>query len=502
MLNLDDIARLPLYEQQEILRLVSAYEKSNTKVKAREKFVDFVRYVYPGGTISAHHKIIGDIFDKVVTGEKKRVILNMPPRVGKSLLSSLYLPAFFLGKCPGQHVIQATHTAEFSLKWAKDVRDLIQTPLYLDIFPDVKLNPAQKAAGFWKTTDGAEYFAVGTEGNVAGRNSKLFIIDDPVSEQDGKIAAFKPEVFDKVYDWYLQGPRQRMEPDSRMIIIMTRWGERDLTGRIKKNMGKAGVEKFEIIEFPAIFPDEAHCIFPELRPMDYWLGLKSEMPLNLWNCIYQQNPTSDEAALVKREWWQPWPDGQPLPHCSYIINSWDTAYKKTETSDFCACTTWGIFEKEGEYGIILLESFFERMAFPDLKRKAIQIFKDTKADQILVEEKAAGSPLLDELRQTRLPVLAFIPSRGNDKIVRVNSVSDLFMSRCIWFAQSDSTKDRKNEHTIEQLAAFPNGENDDLVDTTTQALIRFRRGGFVKTETDDNDDEELENKRIRKAKYY
>jgi predicted phage terminase large subunit-like protein len=348
----------------------------------------------------------------------------------------------------------------------------------------VALRSDSKAAGRWSTNANGEYFAIGVGGTVTGKGADLLIIDDPHSEQEASLAAGDPSVFDKVYEWYTSGPRQRLQPGGSIVVVMTRWSKRDLTGKICQAMVDRDGDEWEIISLPAIKRNEKP-LWPEFWSYEELDKLRIELPLSKWQAQYQQDPTSEEGALVKREWWKAWEQERP-PQCHYVIQSWDTAFTKSERADYSACTTWGVFflnENEEDPNIILLDAFKERMEFPTLKERAFDMYKDWEPDSFIVEAKASGAPLIFELRRMGIPVQEFTPTRGNDKISRVNSVSDLFASGKVW-----APRKRWAEEVIEELAAFPNSDHDDLVDSTTQALLRFRRGGFIVLPSDEPDE--------------
>jgi predicted phage terminase large subunit-like protein len=330
---------------------------------------------------------------------------------------------------------------------------------------------------------------------VTGKGADLLIIDDPHSEQEAAIAATNPEVYDKVFEWYSSGPRQRLQPGGAIVVIMTRWSKRDLVGKILKSSIEREGEEWEIIEFPAILPS-GNSLWPEFWPINELIALKTELPVSKWNAQYMQTPTSEEGAMVKRDWWQIWEKDEP-PRCEFIIQSWDTAFTKNERSDYSACTTWGVFylnENTEDPNIILLDALKQRLEFPELKAKALEMYKEWEPDAFIVEAKAAGSPLIFELRRMGIPVSEFTPTRGNDKIARMNSVTDLFSSGKVW-----APPRRWAEEVIEEMAAFPNSEHDDLVDSSTQALIRYRKGGFISLPSDEPD-EPIHFR--RKAAYY
>ena len=477
------------------MEMAQEYIASLQREAAQQDFMKFVGEMWPGFINGAHHKVMAQKFQDIAEGKTRRLIINMPPRHTKSEFASYLLPAWFLGKFPGKKIIQCSNTAELAVGFGRKVRNLVGSEQYARIFPNVSLRSDSKAAGRWSTNANGEYFAIGVGGTVTGKGADLLIIDDPHSEQEAAIANTNPEVYDKVYEWYGSGPRQRLQPGGSIIVVMTRWSKRDLTGKILKSSIERDGDTWEIIDFPAILPS-GKALWPQFWKLEELQALKEELPVSKWNAQYQQQPTSEEGALVKREWWQEWTHEKP-PICEYIIQSWDTAYTKNERSDYSACTTWGVFykdEDEMQPNIILLDAFKERLEFPELKERALQYYKEWEPDVFIVEAKAAGSPLIFELRRMGIPVSEFTPTRGNDKIARMNSVTDLFASGKVW-----APRKRWAEEVIEEMAAFPNSEHDDLVDSSTQALIRYRKGGFVRLPSDELD--EPINFR-RKAAYY
>jgi predicted phage terminase large subunit-like protein len=487
-MNLDDVLKklphLPIEKQAEVLKLLDEYKGARDREKSQGNFLHYVKKMWPGFIAGRHHKLMADKFERIARGELRRVIINMPPRHTKSEFASFLLPSWFLGKYPEKKVIQTSHTAELAVGFGRKVRNLVGADVYKEVFPDVGLQADSKAAGRWSTNRGGEYFAIGVGGAVTGKGADLLIIDDPHSEQEAKLAMTDPGIFDSVYEWYTSGPRQRLQPGGAIVIVMTRWSTKDLTGRIlKSSIEDEKVNEWEIIELPALLPS-GNPLWPEFWPIEELEALKAELPVSKWNAQYQQKPTSEEGAIIKREWWKLWEAERP-PSCEFIIQSWDTAFTKSNRSDYSACTTWGVFHPdEGpDAHVILLDAFKERMEFPELKRKAFEMWKDWEPDAFVVEAKAAGAPLIYELRQMGIPVQEFTPSRGNDKVVRVNAVSDLFSSGKVW-----APRKRWAEEVMEEIAGFPYSDNDDLTDSTTQALIRFRKGGFVRLQTDEPDD--------------
>jgi predicted phage terminase large subunit-like protein len=446
--------------------------------------MSFVQTMWPGFIHGQHHALMAAKFEDIANGKSKRLIINMPPRHTKSEFASYLLPAWYLGRFPGKKIIQCSNTAELAVGFGRKVRNLVDGERYGKVFPNVALRSDSKAAGRWSTNANGEYFAIGVGGTVTGKGADLLIIDDPHSEQEAAMAANDPSVFDKVYEWYTSGPRQRLQPGGSIVVVMTRWSKRDLTGKICQAMIDRDGDEWEIISLPAIKRNEKP-LWPEFWSYEELNKLRIELPLSKWQAQYQQDPTSEEGALIKREWWKEWESEKP-PQCQFIIQSWDTAFTKSERSDYSACTTWGVFYKdENEFDphLILLDALKERLEFPQLKERAFKMYKEWEPDACIVEAKASGAPLIFEMRRMGIPVQEYTPTRGNDKISRVNAVSDLFASGKVW-----APRKRWAEEVIEELAAFPNSDHDDLVDSTTQALIRFRKGGFVNLPTDEPDE--------------
>ena len=311
----------------------------------------------------------------------------------------------------------------------------------------------------------------GIGGNIAGRGADLFIVDDPHSEQD----ASSPTALENAWDWYQSGPRQRLQPGGAIIVVMTRWSEIDLTARLLKQQAvDPKADQWEVIELPAILPS-GEALWPEYWKLEELEKIKASISLSKWQAQYMQQPTSDAASIVKREWWQKW-EKEEIPRLHYVMQSYDTAFLKTRTADFSAIQTWGVFypQEDGPPNVILLDAKKGRWEFPDLKRIAFSEYQYWDPEVVLIESKAAGLPLTQELRSMGIPVVNFTPSRGNDKFSRLNSIAPLFEAGLVWYPETSWA-----EEVIEEIAAFPYGANDDYVDACSQCLMRFRQGGFI-----------------------
>ncbi len=791
------LPNLPPSVQQKVGALIAEARRAKAQAVARFNFMEYVKYVWPGFIHGRHHEKMAHAFEQVAAGKTKRLIINMPPRHTKSEFASYLLPSWFLGKYPDKKIIQTSHTAELAVGFGRKVRNLVDSDRYKDLFPDVALQADSKAAGRWATNYAGEYFAIGVGGAVTGKGADLLIIDDPHSEQEAALAEVNPEIYDKTYEWYTSGPRQRLQPGGSIIIVMcmtgdtpvlmasgvekqlkyirpgdlvatyengrittskvnnwksngfdlvytiqtqsgiilrankrhpflvdfngdkkwirlkdltpgmqlvatkaaadpqdhkqnldyayhvsqerhttantpmrhsdllatmengkvkyamqkgavslftvmdyvqatitkiigllvkddkhqkkdariesslgmvlltqsmnkwlqsaiidviyvgrnllkvilepigtgnfvlttamkpekyedyyamtatsqlgmakhqrhsikplstyniitdkivsidlfgeeevfdveidrtenfiangvvshnTRWSQKDLTAQVLKASAQRGGDEWEVIEFPALF-DSGEPLWPQFWSKKELLALKEELPNVKWMAQYQQNPTSETTALIKRWWWQIWEKETP-PYCEFTLMSWDTAFEKSNRADYSACTLWGVFYQPDENGIeqaniILLNAFRDRMEFPTLKRRAIEEYKEWEPDSIIIEKRASGAPLIYEMRAMGIPVQEYTPSRGNDKFSRLNSVADLFASKRVWAPNTHWA-----EEVIDEVASFPSGEHDDYVDSVSLALMRFRRGGYIRTVLDEEDEPQYLRRRM------
>jgi len=488
-LNNINISELPADVRKTYKRYQVMHAEKKIQNLAKTDFLSFVKCVWPEFIEGPHHRHVAEKFNKLANGEIKRLIINMPPRHTKSEFASYLLPSWMVGRNPKLKIIQVTHTGELAIRFGRKAKHLIDSQEYSKIFK-TRLQEDSKAAGRWETAQGGEYFAAGVGGAITGRGADLLIIDDPHSEQD----ALSPSSLENAYDWYTSGPRQRLQPGASIVLVMTRWSTKDLTGMLLRHQKEVKGDQWELVEFPAILGDgteEEESVWPEYWKMEELQKVKATLPVGKWNAQWMQNPTSEEGAIIKREWWRPWKKDW-IPELHYVIQSYDTAFLKKETADYSAITTWGVFYPATEMpgNLILLDAYKGRLEFPDLRRKALEHYKYWNPEMVLIESKASGLPLTYELRQMDIPVVNFTPSKGNDKHVRVNSIAPLFESGVIWAPETKFA-----EEVIEECAAFPFGDHDDLVDSTTQALMRFRQGGFLPHPEDYVDEKRSQEKR-------
>ena len=487
MLTPEQIENLPPDTKKEYMQTALLLNQKKKDQSVRDDFMSFVKYIWPEFIEGEHHKIMADKFNKVASGEIKRLIINMAPRHTKSEFASNLLPAWMIGNNPKLKIIQATHNAELAVRFGRKAKTVIDSEEYQKIF-NTRLREDSKAAGKWETDQGGEYYAAGVGGSITGRGADLMIIDDPHSEQD----AMNLTALERAYEWYTSGPRQRLQPGGQIVCVMTRWNTKDLTGMLMQHQKEAKADQWELIEFPAIMPS-GKPVWPEYWNLGELQTVKASLSLGKWNAQWMQNPTSEEGAIIKREWWKKW-EHDFMPKLEHVIQSYDTAFMKKETADYSAITTWGVFRRDEDRppNLILVDAIKGRYEFPELRRKAKEQYDYWQPETVLIEAKASGLPLTYELRNMGIPVINFTPSKGNDKHTRVNSVAPLFESGTIWAP----TQKEFAQEVMEECAAFPYGDHDDLVDSMTQAVMRFRQGGLIPHPEDYKDEKIIRSKRV------
>ena len=472
------IDKLPPDVQKEYMKMAIKLSEKEKQIKVQDDFLTFVKHVWPEFIEGAHHKKIAEKFNDIANKKIKRLIINMPPRHTKSEFASFLLPAWMVGRRPDLKIIQSTHTTELAIRFGRKAKTLIDSPEYQQMFKTT-LREDSQAAGKWETSQGGEYYAAGVGSAITGRGADLLIIDDPHSEQD----ALNMSSMERAYEWYTSGPRQRLQPGGTIVVVMTRWNMKDLTGMLLKNQNELKSDKWELIEFPAILPS-GKPVWPEYWNKDELEGVKASISIGKWNAQWMQNPTAEEGSLIKREWWKVW-EKDTMPPLEHVIQSYDTAFLKKESADYSAITTWGVFrpDQDSPPNLILLDAVKERLEFPELRKKAMEQYKYWNPETVIIESKASGLPLTYELRKMGIPVINFTPSRGNDKHARVNACAPIFESGQIWAPDMKFA-----EEVVEECASFPYGDHDDLVDSTTQAVMRFRQGGFITLPDDEKED--------------
>ena len=492
-----DLSQLSDGQLQEYLDLKELLAKQDHITKARNNFLDFVTYMFPDFIFGSHHKSMAQHFEEIINGENNRVILNCPPRHSKSLLTSQYLPAWVIGQKPDAKLMTITHTTDLAVHFGRTVRDIIQSDRYQEVFPGTTIRSDSKSAGKWQTQQGGEFFAAGVGASVTGRGADLLIIDDCHSEQD----LLSPNAFENAWNYYSAGPRQRLQPGGTIIVVQTRWSTEDLTGHLIEEQAKSkDADQWKIIEYPAILPS-GKPLWPEFWKLEELQAVKASLFPQNWNAQWLQQPSSEEASILKRSYWSRW-QSDKMPKCSDVIMSMDTAFQAKEMADYSVITVWGVFEPDGEHtigsgensrtrnfdgresNIILLDRIRGQYDFPELKKKAFTAWSDWSPDITIIENKASGQSLIQEFRHQGIPVNAFTPNKGQDKIVRANSVADIFHDGKVWAPHTYWA-----DEIIEECHGFPfSCKNDDQVDSTVMAMLYFRKAGYIKLKSDWKDE--------------
>jgi predicted phage terminase large subunit-like protein len=301
---------------------------------------------------------------------------------------------------------------------------------------------------------GGSYYAVGIGGGLTGRGFDLGIIDDPTKDAEEAQSA---NIREKVWEWYRTVFRTRAAPGAAVIVVMTRWHHDDLVGRLLRLAAEdPQADQWEVLHLKAITDGQA--LWPERYPIEALEGIRTTIGSLAFASLYQGEPEIEGGNIVRREWWRYY---RELPKCTRIIHSWDTAFKGGKTDDWSVCTVWG----ESETGYHLIDLWRGRVEFPELKRQVVALNDRDRPAAIIVKDAASGQSLIQELRRgTRLPVLPVRPDR--DKVRRLTAVTPLIEAgrvllpeRAPWLADY-----------VDEMSAFPNGEHDDQVDSSSQAL--------------------------------
>jgi len=403
---------------------------------------------------------ISDIVFNAITEGNGRIILNVPPRHGKSEFISHWLPVFFIKNFPHQNIIQTTYEQDFSILWGRRVRNTIKSNPQLEIH----FQEDSKAAGRWNTAEGGGMTCAGIGGAITGRGGNLVIIDDPVKNwQDAK----SETVQQRNIDWFNSTLYTRLEPNATIIVLMTRWVENDLAGYLISEHEDDWIH----IRFPAMAEPgdplgrgEGEALCPERYDKEALLTIKKAVGSKVWAGLYQQRPAPEEGNVFKNEWWKYY---RRLPELSFKLQSWDTAFKKGDENAYSVCQTWG----QGETGYYLADQLREKLEYPELKRAIVNQYDKHRPDVVLVEDKASGQSVVQDLkRETSLPLIAVKAEPGNGKEIRADMVSPLIESGRVFLPNRATWL---NDFLYETMH-FPNSTFKDQVDAMSQGLQYFK----------------------------
>jgi predicted phage terminase large subunit-like protein len=429
---------------------------------ARQDLACYAMAQWPGFELAPHHRLIVTKLEAVEREEIRRLMIFMPPRHGKSLLASQIFPAYYLGLHPDRQIICASYGQELADDFGRKVRNMVSDPIHRAIFPEFRLADDSASMRRFDTTAGGSYFAVGRGGPITGRGADLLLIDDPLKDAEEA----RSEVTRRMlHEWYSSVAYTRLQPGGGIVLISTRWHEDDLAGRLLRELGG---EDWHVLSLPAIaevdesFRRAGEALWPEKFPLEVLERIRRDVGGPTFASLYQQRPAAAEGAVFNRGWWGFY---RELPACKRIVQSWDTAFKSGSENDYSVCTTWGVSGN----GYYLLSLWRGRVDFPELKRVVGSLAKEWKPNAILVEDKASGQSLIQELRyQTALPIISISVDR--DKMARAQAITPLIEAGKVFLPESAPWLDAY----VDELAAFPTGAHDDDVDSTTQALNYLR----------------------------
>ena len=476
--------------------------------QAREDFLAFIMLMNPSFSVGPHHRVLCDELMKLEQNKIDRLMVFISPRSSKSLITSTYFPAWALGRNPFWQEIAVSHSDDLATRFGRAIRDIIYSPAYQSIFPNTLIRKDNRSANSWalehKKKQAGSFLAAGSGSGIAGFGAHLAIIDDPISEQD----AYSKSRREHLNNWYASGLRTRLMPGGKIVLVMTRWHENDLAGHLLK-AEDSGVmaDKWSVVRIPALNTTDSTEILNEARGQlinqgylteeypqlkvgeSFWpasdrkegfcwtteeiIRTKNNTPGFKFDALYGQSPTAEEGNVIKAEWWQNWDNTQP-PECDYIIQSWDTAFSTRTTADYSAVTTWGIYTSGFDMpNLILLGAERGRWDFPTLRSKVVEKYNDYNPDSVIIEKKASGQSLIQDLRMTGIPIFEYQPDR--DKVARAYAITSLFHNGRI---HAPFNKVWAKE-VIEESRAFPASTHDDYMDTLTQALLWVRNGGYL-----------------------
>jgi predicted phage terminase large subunit-like protein len=457
-------------------------------IEARDDFYVFVKLLaglmlngndYRDGR---HIQAIAASLEDIENGSEDRLMLFLPPGSMKSVLLMMFA-AWSLGRHPTWRIMWISHTADKAQECSRMVRDLIRTDEYREIFPTIKIRDDVSGVTEWMLTNGGSFLPKGAGQSIAGKRFNLGILDDPLSEQTAKSDVDR----EKINNWYYPGFRSRKLPDSRIVLVNTRWHVKDIAGYLlDKAARNKRVDQWHVISIPAILDRQAAeylvlpeggSYWPEYITMDDLIATREGSSRSDWAALYLQSPTGEDGNIFVKDDFQDWDEDEP-PVCDEIILALDTAHSKRTSADYSVIQAWGIFhiqmtdKNEQAYlepNVILLDQLRGQWSFPELRRQAKDQIRRYRPDKVVIENKASGQSLIQDLRFNGFPVVEFNPGR-DDKVMRANAVTGIIERNRVWLP----LKKKFAAELLQECLEFPKGAHDDAVDAMTTALLYFR----------------------------
>ncbi len=476
-------------------------------VKARSDFLTFIKLIAPSVVsdfkLGRHIELLATKLQEVEEGKTKRLMVFLPPRSTKSVICSKLFPAWYMGKHASHEILSVSHSDQLAADFGRTVRDIVNNDVYKEIFPHTTLRTDVRAAGKWQTNQNGVYIAAGVRSQIAGRGAHVALLDDVMSEED----AFSEAGRRYIKEWYPAGLRTRLMPNGSVVIINTRYHEDDICGWLlnvqeerKKDTAfseeedEVQIDEWEVIKIPAWLDrqsaellglQEGSSYFPEWKP-DHLLKkdeieIRSQNGSKYWQSLYMQDPTPDEGGIIKKFWFKQWEYMEDPPDCDFIIQTYDTAFSSKETADYSVIQTWGIFRnvqvdsagtEHTVSNLILLSNKRGRLEYPELRMMAQEMYDKYEPDVVIIEKKASGQSLIQDMRRAGLPVLEYSPDK--DKVSRVNASTPILESGRVWLPNKPFAEDLINESI-----AFPNATYDDQVDAMVMAILYLKESWRV-----------------------
>ena len=483
-------------------------------LRARDDFLTFVKVFAPtlvsDFKMGKHIKLLCSKLQGVVDGDIKRLMVFLPPRSSKSLICSKLFPAWYIGNFSNHEIMSVSHSDQLASDFGRTVRDIVNTEKFQRIFKGVALRSDVKAAGKWKTNKNGSYYAAGVRSQVAGRGANIALLDDVMSEED----SFSQTGRKYIKEWYPAGLRTRLMPNGSIIIINTRYHYDDLCGWLLKQEKTAEQNTYpwEVISIPAWLNEEAAELLGLPVGSSYFPEWKSDEILRIdeqeirasngaryWNSLYMQDPSPDDGGIIKKKYINWWEYEEP-PECQFIIQTYDTAFSTSKQADYSVIQTWGIFhDYDEDYGhashLILLGNTRGRYEYPELRRIAQDLYREFRPDVCIIERKASGQSLIQDMRRAGLPVLDYLPDK--DKVARVYASTPMMEAGRVWLPKNKIWAD----DLFSECMSFPNGSHDDQVDCMTMA-VHYMKDSWNLTHPEDPSWEDEGSKKDKRVAYW